>query len=144
MRVDTQTTSIVQDGTGIISMPSRSAFERITPRSEPCGIVFWDGSFLVFKEVLRYDYADEYAVEPEIQFLEYSYHYQNPAERFFFRFDFHPTIGEPITHPLYHLHARGWQEYAEELPAVPRFPSVTMTLEKVLEIIRVNFFLGNM
>jgi hypothetical protein len=125
------TIRISPDGTGFVYMPL----------SPPPGIVFNDGSFLVFKQIFRYDYSGE-ATEPEIIYLEYSFHYQIPQHRFFFRYDFHPKLGHPLTHPAYHLHAGGWFSETDSLPAVPRFPVSNMTLGEVLELIRINFFLN--
>jgi hypothetical protein len=114
---------------GVFYLPSRAIFERITPLSEPTGLVFMDGSFLVVKEVFEYGYPDNAATEPRLYFHEYGYHYQRPQDRTFFRYDHHPEVGSPETHPLYHLHATGWKEGADDLPQVPRFPVSPMTLE---------------
>jgi hypothetical protein len=121
-------------------MPSRQVFERLTPSSAPVGIVFLDGSFLVIKEIFHYAYASEDAVEPSICHLEYSFHYQRPQENSFFRYDFHPGVGDPSTHPLYHLHAAGWRDNALDLPSAPRFRVPFITIDEVLELIRSNFF----
>jgi hypothetical protein len=72
--------------------------------------------------------------------LEYSYHYQRPQDRLFFRYDFHPGLGDPETHPIYHLHAGGWPEDAIKLPSVPRFEVPQITLDEVLALIRRDFF----
>jgi hypothetical protein len=93
------------------------------------------------KAIFAYGFPDESATEPQIYFHEYGYHYQRPQDQTFFRYDYHPDVGSPETHPLYHLHAAGWKEGADELPQVPRFPVSLMTLERVLELIRINFFL---
>ena len=138
---DAVTTGIRDDGVGAFYLPSRAIFERITPRSEPIGLVFTDGSFLVAKEVFEYGYPDDSATEPQLYFHEYGYHYQRPNEQTFFRYDYHPEVGSPETHPLYHLHATGWKKEADNLPQVPRFPVYPTTLEEVLELIRINFFM---
>jgi hypothetical protein len=116
-------------------------FQYLAPQSPPAGAVFLDGSFLLVKQIFQYDYPTEDATEPTICYLEYSYHYQCPSNNSFFRYDFHPDVGEPETHPLYHLHATGWSPGTTELPSVPRFPVATIILDEVLELIRVNFFL---
>ncbi len=139
--IDDITTDIREDGVGMFYLPSRSTFERITPHSEPVGLVFTDGSFLVIKQIFEYGYPDDSLTEPQIYFREYGYHYQRPEGQTFFRYDYHPEVGPPETHPLYHLHAAGWKEDAIDLPQVPRFSVSSMTLEEVLELIRINFFL---
>jgi len=121
-------------------LPSRTTFERITPDSEPTGLIFPDGSFLVAKDIFHYDYLDDDATEPEICHLEYAYHYQRPQDNSFFRFDFHPGVGDQETHPLYHLHAFGWAEGATALLSVPRFSVQSITLDEVLELVRMSFF----
>jgi len=138
--VGTFTTGIRTDGTGVFYLPSLTTFERMMPRSTPTGMVFLDGSFLVVKKVFCYDYPSDDATEPQICYLEYGYHYQRPQGNSFFRYDFHPGIGETETHPLYHLHAAGWRNGANNLPSVPRFPVQFITLDEVLELIRINFF----
>ena len=139
-RMDPITIDIRNDGVGAFYLPSRAIFERITPRSEPIGLVFTDGSFLVVKEIFEYDFPDDSATEPHIYFHEYGYHYQRPQEQNFFRYDYHPEVGPSETHPLYHLHAAGWKKEVDNLPQVPRFPVSPVTLEEVMELIRINFF----
>ena len=139
-RIDTPTTRIAFDGTGSIYMPSVGIFEHITPLSPPQGIVFNDNSFLVLKELFRYDYSSEEATEPKIIRIEYSFHFQMPQRQFFFRYDFHPKVGDELTHPLHHLHAGGWLSETDSLPPIPRFPASEMSLGDVLELIQVNFF----
>lgn len=138
--INSMTTHIREDGTGIIYIPSRIEFERITPQTTPNGTLFLDGSFLTIKEIFRYDYPSEKPVEAQICRIEYSYHYQNPHERYYFRYDFHPEIGDPATHPLHHLHFRGWLENATSLPEVPRFAVEETTLSEVLNLIQRDFF----
>ena len=140
-RLDSMTTYIADDGVGYFYVPSQSTFQYITPQSSPTGMVFLDDSFLLVKHIFRYDYPTEDASKPTICNLEYSYHYQRPSDNSFFRYDFHPDVGDAETHPLYHLHASGWLPDAIELPSVPRFPVATITLDEVLELIRINFFL---
>jgi len=139
-QMDTFTADIRDDGISLFCIPSRATFERITPDSEPMGIIFPDDSFLVAKEVFHYDYPNDEADEPRICPLEYGYHYQRPHENSFFRYDFHPDVGETETHPLYHLHAFGWADGAIALPSVPRFSVQSITLDEVLELIRISFF----
>lgn len=139
--MDEYTSTIRDDGAGEFYLPSRAIFERITPLSEPVGLVFTDGSFLVVKQIFEYGYPDDSVTEPQIYFREYGYHYQRPQDGTFFRYDYHPDVGPSETHPLYHLHATGWKAEATDLPQVPRFPTPAVTLEEVLELIRVNFFL---
>jgi len=138
--MDDATTAIRDDGVGEFYLPSRAVFERITPNSEPVGLIFTDGSFLVVKEIFEYRYPNDSATHPQIYFREYGYHYQRPQDGTFFRYDHHPEVGSPQTHPLYHLHATGWKERADDLPQVPRFPVSPVTLDEVLELIRINFF----
>jgi len=57
-----------------------------------------------------------------------------------FGYDFHPEIGDRLTHPLHHLHAGGWLNETDSLPSVPRFPVLEVSLGDVLELIQVNFF----
>ena len=140
VHIDDITMDIRDDGVGVFCIPSREIFERITPLSDPIGLIFMDGSFLVVKAIFEYGYPDESATEPQICFLEYGYHYQRPHDQAFFRYDYHPEVGPPETHPLYHLHATGWKEGAGDLPQVPRFPVSPVTLDEVLELIRLNFF----
>ncbi len=121
-------------------MPSQNIFEHLQPASPPQGIVFRDGSFLTFKEIFRYDYPSEDVAGPSIIRIEYSFHYQTPLRHFFFRYDFHPDLGDPLTHPLHHLHAGGWLTETDALPSTPRFPASEMTLGEGLDLIRVNYF----
>ncbi|MBM3238958.1 hypothetical protein FJZ31_21915 [Candidatus Poribacteria bacterium] len=142
--IDRITTRIASDGTGSIYMPSVDIFEHINPKSPPQGIVFNDNSFLVFKEIFHYDYLSEEATEPKIIQIEYSFHFQMPQRRFFFRYDFHPEVGDRLTHPLHHLHAGGWFSETDSLPSIPRFPVSEVSLGDVLELIQVNFFLSSL
>jgi len=82
----------------------------------------------------------EFQIPNSVHFHGYGYHYQRPQDQIFFRYDYHPEVGAPETHPLYHLHAAGWKKEADNLPQVPRFPVYPTTLEEVLELIRINFF----
>ncbi len=136
--VDVPTTSVDGNGTGRIYVPSQLAFEHLHPHSAPVGIVFQDGSFLAVKEIFRYDYASETDDEPQIVRSEFSYHYQSPRRRFFFRYDYHPQIGAPATHPLYHLHVGCWH-IVDKFPSVPRFRVPEVTLEEILELIIRDF-----
>ena len=42
-------------GVGEAYLPSRDIFEKLTPQSDPAGLIFRDGSFFVFQEVPRYE-----------------------------------------------------------------------------------------
>jgi len=139
--MDPITIDIRNDGVSEFYIPSQAIFEHITPRSEPIGLVFTDGSFLVVKEIFEYGFPDDSATEPHIYFHEYGYHYQHPHSQTFFRYDYHPEVGSPETHPLYHLHAAGWKKEADNLPQIPRFHVPPVTLEEVMEFIRINFFM---
>jgi len=78
-RIDRLTIDISPAGSGSIHLPSPAIFERINPSTAPLGLVFVDGSFLIFKEIVRYGYIDKKAAAPQVYRLEYSYHYQRPA-----------------------------------------------------------------
>ncbi|MBC8234137.1 hypothetical protein H8E77_31710 [bacterium] len=138
LRFDDPTFTIKSDGTGSLFIPSLGAFERLTPRSIPNGLVFIDGSFLTIKEIFRYDYANT-EDEPRIIRSEFSYHYQSPPLKFFFRYDYHPEIGDLTTHPLYHLHVGCWRAEEEKFSGKPRFRVPEVTLEEVLELIIRDF-----
>ncbi len=137
--IEPLTVSVSQDGRGEFYLPSRETFEKTNPQSEPTGLIFADGSFLTFFEVVRFGYRDESATEPAIYRLKYSYHYQRPADHFFFRYDHHPDIGEPDTHPLHHLHCAGWLPGATQFQTVPRFEVNETTLAKVLRLLLISF-----
>jgi hypothetical protein len=139
-RIDRLTIDISPSGSGSIYLPSPAIFERINPSTAPLGLVFVDGSFLIFKETVRYGYIDKKAAAPQVYRLEYSYHYQRPQENSFFRYDFHPTVGDAESHPIHHLHAFGWPSGATKLPSVPRFAASEVTLGEVLSLIRRDFF----
>jgi len=140
LRIDSPTVGVLDDGTGYIYMPSKASHERIDPSSLSSGIVFEDSSFLVFKEIFRYQYASETARTPEIRRIEYSYHYQRPQSNSFFRYDFHPDIGDMETHPLFHLHAGGWPNSADDFPPHVRFPVAEISLREVIDLIRTSFW----
>ncbi len=125
---------MADDGTGRFYLPTVDRFQRLTPYSQPIGMVFVDGSFLTVKEIFRYDYATEDDAEPSLFRLEFSYHYQIPHRGFFFRYDSHPDIGDLATHPLYHLHVGCWHAGDDKLPSLPRFRVPPVTLEEVLEL----------
>jgi hypothetical protein len=133
------TAHIRDDSVAEAFLPSRSAFERLHPMSPPTGLHFPDGSFLVFHETVHYGYRDQEVTEPTIYRTRYSYHYQRPQDRFYFRYDHHPDIGDPETHPLHHLHSAGWGEGATQFQDVPRYPVAEVTLLEVLRLIRVSF-----
>ncbi|MCS6859733.1 MAG: DUF6516 family protein [Abditibacteriales bacterium] len=137
---------VERDGTGLLYVPSLATFERLTPDATPTGVVMRDGSFMAVKLVVRFDYPDgvgrstSASREPCIVYVEYSFHYQRPQDCTFFRYDFHPHIGDPRTHPIFHVHAAGWQRGDKQLPDKPRLPSSSMTLSEVLDVVRMNYF----
>lgn len=131
--------SIAPDGTGSLYVQSRSIFERLVPDSQPNGVVFIDGSFLAFKEIFRYDDASEIDNAPRIIRSEFSFHYQSPTRQFYFRYDYHPGVGDPATHPPYHLHVGCWHCGENKFPGVPRFRVPEVWLEEVLELIIRDF-----
>ena len=133
------TLSVSNDGVGEVYLPSRSTFEHLHPQSQPTGLVLADGSFLTFFEVVRFGYPDESAAKPQLYRLRYSYHYQRPADQFFFRYDHHPDIGRPETRPLHHLHCAGWLPGATQFQEVPRFEVNETTLARVLRLILISF-----
>ena len=136
--VDTQTIAIASDGSGQFYIPSLNIFQQLVPNSEPIGIVFHDGSFLTIKEIFRYDYVNNEA-EPRIIRSEFSYHYQSPSLKFFFRYDYHPEVGNLTTHPPYHLHVGCWHTEEEKFSGTPRFRVPEVMLEEVLELIIRDF-----
>jgi len=138
LRFDDPTFTITSDGTGNFFIPSLAIFEKVTPRSTPNGLVFIDGSFLTIKEIFRYDYANTGA-EPRITRSEFSYHYQSPLLRFFFRYDYHPEVGNLTTHPPYHLHVGCWHTEEDKFSGTPRFRVPEVMLEEVLELIIRDF-----
>jgi len=115
------TVSISRNGVGEIYLPSRQFYERINPQSPPAGLIFPDGSFLTFHESVRFGYRDEDATEPTIYSDVYGIHFQSPRHFLFFRFDYHPDVGNQATHPLYHLYCGPCLPDATKLPSVPRF-----------------------
>jgi hypothetical protein len=133
------TVSISNEGIGEVFLPSRDVFEKISPQNQPTGLVFADGSFLVFYEVVRFGYRNETATEPAIYRLSYGYHYQRPVDHFYFRFDHHPGVGDVHTHPLYHLHSAGWLFGATKLQEGPRYEVSEITLAKVFRLVLVTF-----
>jgi len=137
--VEPITFSISDDGIAEVYLPSRKYFEKIDPQSQPAGVMFADGSFLVFYEVIRYGYPDDETTSPTIFRPKYNFHYQRPIDHFYFRYDKHPDVGEPQTHPLHHLHSAGWLEGATKLQSVPRYPVSEVMLEDVLHLILTSF-----
>lgn len=137
-RVSPQTVNIAPDGIGRFCIPSAGEFEHLFPNSPETGIVFIDSSFLAVKEIFRYDYteADD---EPRIIRSEFSFHYQSPARQFFFRYDYHPGVGAPATHPPYHLHIGCWHRGESKFPGAPRFRVPEVWLEEVMELIIRDF-----
>jgi hypothetical protein len=82
-------------------------------------MIFPNGAFLVLKERVRFGYRDEDAVEAAMYREEYSYHFQHPARFLFFRFDYHPSKGDPKTHPPHHLVCGPCLPEERKLPEVP-------------------------
>jgi hypothetical protein len=83
---------------------------------------FWDGSLLVFSEVL---------VERGVKLVKvrYSYHYQDSSDRMVFRYDnvsHHPEID---THP-HHKHVAGSTTSGEAIEAAPA-PSMADVLREI-------------
>lgn len=101
--------------------------------------MFLDGSFLTVKEIFRYDYANEDDAEPRIVRLEFIYQYQIPHRGFFFRYDYHPEVGNASAHPPYHLHVGCWHAGDDKLSSLPRFRVPPVTLEEVLNLIIRDF-----
>jgi len=137
--IESLTFSISDAGVAEVYLPSREYFEKIGPQSQPAGMIFSDDSFLVFYEIIRYGYPSDEATSPVIYRPKYSYHYQRPIDHFYFRYDKHPDVGEPETHPLHHLHSAGWSEGATKLQDVPRYPVSEVTLEDILPLILISF-----
>jgi len=137
--VDPVTISISRDGTGEIYLPARTIFEKLTPQSNPTGLIFRDGSFFVFQEIVHFGYRSETDTEPTLYRTCYSYHYQRPAEHFYFRFDHHPDLGDPETHPPHHLHSAGWLPGAMQFQEVPRYEVNEVMLDKTLRLILISF-----
>lgn len=133
------TTTISNEGVGEVYLPSRACFEKISPNSAPSGLIFPDGSFLVFHEIVRFGYQDERTTEPAIYRPKYGYHYQRSKDHFYFRFDHHPDTGEIETHPLYHLHAAGWLPGATSFHEGPRFKVDEIKLAEVLRLIQFTY-----
>jgi hypothetical protein len=125
--------------TASIYLPSRAVFEKIAPPTRPCGLVFADDSFLVFHELVTFGYRREDDEEPTVYRLRYGYHYQRPNDCYYFRYDHHPDIGDPTTHPPHHLHAAGWKPLDTEHFAGARHPVKETRLADVLGLI-VNSF----
>jgi hypothetical protein len=122
-----------------IYLPAQDVFEKISPTSPPTGLLFADGSFLVFHERVRFGYRKEADPEPTLFRTAYGYHYQRPADHYYFRYDHHPDKGDPATHPLYHLHSAGWLPGASDLQSVPRHRSCEVSLAEVLGLILISF-----
>jgi hypothetical protein len=54
--VHSPTFTLSNRGVGEVYLPSRDTFEKLTPQSEPTGLIFRDGSFFVFQEIVRFGY----------------------------------------------------------------------------------------
>lgn len=133
------TIAVIDDGIGEIWCPSRAVYQKMKPDAAPAGLVFHDGSFLIFHEIVRFGYPDKTAMTPKLYRLQYGYHYQRNERHFYFRFDHHPTIGEPETHPLHHLHSAGWLPKERQFQDAPRYEVKEATLAKALRLIFVSF-----
>jgi hypothetical protein len=138
--VEGLTRELTDEPVGYFSLPSRQLFEKLTGFTPPTGMIFPDGSFLVFKETIRFGYRSDTDQEPMIYATEYSFQYQRPADRFYFRFDHHPMKGDPATHPRYHLHSASWSLETGRLQAVPRYDYSEIDLPHVLRLIERDFF----
>ncbi len=136
--METSTFTISSHSVGEAYLPSRGTFEKLTPQSEPAGLIFRDGSFLVFQEIVHFGYRTETDSEPTLYRTLYSYHYQRPPDYFYFRFDHHPDLGDLETHPLHHLHSAGWLPDAVQFQHVPRYEINEMTLDKTLRLILIS------
>lgn len=90
--------------------------------TKPPGLQFRDGSHLVVRETVR-------SVGNSLVCEKYNYHYERP-NGYFFRYDREETA-DPIRKPEFHLHV---------ITNLPHYPAAPMTLERVLEVIEVNFF----
>jgi hypothetical protein len=134
------TRAVTDEAVGYFSLPSRQIFEKLTGFTPPIGMIFPDSSFLVFKETIRFGYRSDAEPEPAIYRTEYSFQYQRPADRFYFRFDHHPLKGDPATHPRYHLHSATWSLETGKLQAVPRYDDFEIDLPHVLRLIERDFF----
>lgn len=137
--VQTPSFTVSNRGVGKAYLPSRDTFQKLTPQSEPAGLIFRDDSFLVFQEIVHFGYRSENDPEPTIYRSRYSYHYQRSADFFYFRYDHHPDLGDPETHPLHHLHSAGWRLGETQFQEVPRYEVSEMTLGKTLRLILISF-----
>jgi hypothetical protein len=138
--VQVVTREVIHGPVGYFSVPSRHIFEKLTGFTSPTGMVLPDGSFFVFRETVRYGYRNDADDEPMIYRTEYSYQYQRPADRFYFRFDHHPMKGGPATPPPHHLHSATWSLKTGTLQAVPRYDYFEIDLPRVLRLIKRDFF----
>lgn len=86
------------------------------------GLRFKDGAHLTFRELVK--------VENETIISEvYTYHYERPGG-YFFRYEKEPTEN-PLRKPEFHLHV---------ILDVPHFNAPCVNLEKVLQLVEVNFY----
>ncbi len=138
-RIEVPTVRISKEGTGAFYLPSLATVQRVMPDNTPTGLIFADGSFLTFYEVVRFGYRDESETEPRIYRLRYGYHYQRNDDYFYFRFDHHPSVGGAATHPLHHLHSAGWLNGERQFQDVPRYEVKETTLAQVLRLLLVSF-----
>jgi hypothetical protein len=60
-QVQPPSVNIAKDGRGELWLPARSVYERLQPTSPPAGLLFRNGAFFVFKELVRFGYQDENA-----------------------------------------------------------------------------------
>jgi hypothetical protein len=137
-QVQTPFVSISKDARGELWLPSPTVFKRLQPTSPPAGMIFPNDAFLVLKERVRFGDQNEEVKEATIYREEYSYHFQHPARCLFFRFDYHPSKGDPKTHPPHHLVCGPCLPQARKLPEVPRFNVGEVTLADVLAMLIMN------
>jgi len=67
-----------------------------------------------------------------------AYQYKSKFKEIF-RYDYHPEIGNLMTHPLYHLHVGCWHTGGEKFSGTPRFRVPEVMLEEVLALIIRDF-----
>jgi hypothetical protein len=137
--VSALTIHVRDDGVGEIWCPSRAAYQKMKPDAAPMGIIFRDGSFLIFHEIVRFGFPDSSAKTPSVFRSQYSYHSQRNKRRFYFRFDHHPSVGGAATHPLHHLHSAGWLNGERQFQDVPRYEVKETTLAQVFRLLLVSF-----
>lgn len=88
------------------------------------GLIFKDDAFLRVEEGFSVDGKGRIHTE------RYTYHYERPSG-YYFRYEYEQHDGDHHYKPEYHLHV-AWR--------LPHFPAAAMTLESILQLIRVNFY----